>query len=441
MNKQLKSFFLALLLVCTFLFQGFLASALANEIWVAPEKKDPDKAVGNWAVTKDGDTHFSFALPDNMTDFLGAKVVVIGKKDKDITYDLHISVAQNMQRHDAISYSLTDLLETLVKDELLEIDVSSVFPDPLYPGYDYITLHFKADKKGEVRIIGMRFQYDGPPGPQGEQGPQGDQGDQGIQGVKGNKGIQGLKGDTGEQGPQGIQGAKGNTGDQGPKGDTGDTGSQGLKGDTGDTGPQGAKGDTGDKGDQGEQGIQGELGPVNTEPAIYIARMYRSPAYGDNDVHYFGDAREINNTQDGITTWVPNEYSHMRLFFIDRPGLYSIVLKAEPDSYCGLHEGSSIVLRSCNVKGEIDNGVTTIDEMYCGNQWFMYSSDLWEERGAFHFELKEIRKKGILYEDENYQYFGLLAFQLSVIDINGNPICVNSWRGILHIEYKGPIPS
>jgi hypothetical protein len=118
--------------------------------------------VGNWAVTNNGDAHFSFALPDNMTSFSAAKVVVIGKKDKEITYDLHISVAQNMQRHDAISDSLTKLPETLVKDKLLEIDISEIFAEiDFLPGLDYVTLHFKADKKGKVQIIGMRFQYEG----------------------------------------------------------------------------------------------------------------------------------------------------------------------------------------------------------------------------------------------------------------------------------------
>ena len=89
-----------------------------------------------------------------MTDFLGAKVVVIGNKDNDITYDLHISVVQNQQRHDKYSYSLLNLWGSLVNDQFLEIDVSEIFDEiDFLPGLDYGTLHFKADKKGEVQII------------------------------------------------------------------------------------------------------------------------------------------------------------------------------------------------------------------------------------------------------------------------------------------------
>ena len=262
--KKYKGFLFVAVMVCAMLFQTFLAAALANEIWVSPAKHDANKTVGNWVVTNNGDTHFSFALPDNMTSFLGAKVVLIGKKDKYITYDLHISVASNEERHDAYSDSLRKLPATLIKDELLEIEVSDIFPDELYPGDDYVTLHFKADKKGEARILGMRFQYEGPMGPEGPQGEQGKIGPQGLKGDKGDKGDQGdpgpqgkigAKGDTGAQGPQGKIGAKGDPGSQGPQGKIGP---QGLKGDKGD---QGLQGKIGPKGDPGSQGPQGKIGP------------------------------------------------------------------------------------------------------------------------------------------------------------------------------------
>jgi hypothetical protein len=47
---------------------------------VAPEKQAANSQIGNWAVTEVGDTHFVFAIPDNMTGFTEAKVLLIGRK-------------------------------------------------------------------------------------------------------------------------------------------------------------------------------------------------------------------------------------------------------------------------------------------------------------------------------------------------------------------------
>lgn len=145
--------------------------ALADEIWITTEAsgKGAGKKVGNWAVSDDGDTRFTFAVPDNMKTFVAAKVVVIGKKDKDILYDLSLSISQNGQRHDDFTDDTFKELPALVfKDELLEIDVSLPFERIIefFPGEDYIALHFKADKKRDVRVLGLRFQYEaaGPAG-------------------------------------------------------------------------------------------------------------------------------------------------------------------------------------------------------------------------------------------------------------------------------------
>ena len=97
----------------------------------------------------------------------------------------------------------------LVENEILEIDVSTIFP-PLAPG-NLVKLRFETNP-GRVRTLGLRFQFDGP---EGVQGPQGLRGPQGPQGGIGPAGAQGL---TGLQGPQGDQGDKGDTGPPRAKG-------------------------------------------------------------------------------------------------------------------------------------------------------------------------------------------------------------------------------
>lgn len=171
MCEQLKAFVIRMLLVFTFLFQGFLVSALANEAWIPPMKKDQDKMVGNWAVTNIGEAHFSFGLPDNMKDLVAAKVVFIGKKDKDITYDLYMSVAQNGEAQDVLTFSKKGQMASLLKEQVLEIDMTDFFKfvfseiSRLRPGFEpgksYIGLHFTTKPKGEGLILGLRFQYEG----------------------------------------------------------------------------------------------------------------------------------------------------------------------------------------------------------------------------------------------------------------------------------------
>ena len=153
-----------LLLAIALSLSTMTTPALANELWVTTEGngKGAGKKVGNWTVSDDGDTRFTFAVPDNMKAFVAAKVVVIGKKDKDINYDLSLSISKNGLRQDDFTDDTFQELPAFVfKDELLEIDVSAPFLGlEFFPGQDYVALHFKADKKKDVRVLGLRFQYD-----------------------------------------------------------------------------------------------------------------------------------------------------------------------------------------------------------------------------------------------------------------------------------------
>ena len=111
-------------------------TALADEIWVTPteaqaqgskssKSNKSNKSNDNWPVTDGDDTHFSFSAPDDMEDFVAAKIVVIGTKSKNIEYDLNLSISQNGLRHDDYTDdTFQNQPATLFEDELLEIDVS-----------------------------------------------------------------------------------------------------------------------------------------------------------------------------------------------------------------------------------------------------------------------------------------------------------------------------
>jgi hypothetical protein len=135
--------------------------ATAAEIWVPPLDKDPDKNVGDWAVTNNGDTRFSFSVPENLNTFVSAHLVVIGKKTTAISYDLLLSVSMDGKAHDDKTWSVSSLQADIEKDILSEIDVSPVFPPDLLPGDEYVSLHFDTfEARGDVRVVGLRFIYE-----------------------------------------------------------------------------------------------------------------------------------------------------------------------------------------------------------------------------------------------------------------------------------------
>jgi hypothetical protein len=150
-------------------------------------------------------TRFSFAVPDNLQSFVAAKVVVIGRRTQAFKYDVRLSVAENAVRYYAVRRVRLGTSVILAQNELEELDVSGVVP-PLNAGVDYVSLDVTVRPTLNVRIVGMRFIFDGPDGAEGPAGPTGPQGPQGPQG---DLGPQGPKGDQGDPGPQGEPGVGG----------------------------------------------------------------------------------------------------------------------------------------------------------------------------------------------------------------------------------------
>ena len=145
---------IALLVLCSL----FALPAAADEIWIAPGEKG-DVSVDDWGLTPAGEAHFTFAVPDSLDGFVGAQVMVIGKKNGPITYSLHLSVSKDGESHDAFTAGATGLSATLVDGELTALDASALFP-ALAAGEDVAALHFLASPKGDLRVIGLRFEFE-----------------------------------------------------------------------------------------------------------------------------------------------------------------------------------------------------------------------------------------------------------------------------------------
>jgi hypothetical protein len=137
---------------------GAALPASADEIWIAPGEKADGPVVGDWGLTPGGEAHFIFAVPTSLDRFTGAQVIVIGKKDGATTYNLHLSVSRDGESHDAFVADANGLPATLEQDELTALDASSVFP-VLVPGQDIVALDFQASQQGDLRVVGLRFEF------------------------------------------------------------------------------------------------------------------------------------------------------------------------------------------------------------------------------------------------------------------------------------------
>jgi hypothetical protein len=263
MTTKYASGVFAVVLWGILVFLKFATPASANEVWISPSDLHTESHVGNWAVTLNCDTHFSFGIPNNLESFAGARLVVIGNQKGKATYNLFLSRSEKGKSHKFITNSRTDRAIWLTQDKLQEIDVSGIIPGNLKGGTDYLTLHLRMEPAGAAKVVGLRFQYEGPEGEPGPQGPKGDPGAIGPPGdpggPQGDPGPKGEKGDTGRMGSQGLQGPKGEKGDAGSQGAQGPAG---AKGDKGDTGAQGAQGPQGAQGDKGLKGDTGDVGPA-----------------------------------------------------------------------------------------------------------------------------------------------------------------------------------
>lgn len=136
---------------------------LETELWIAPADHPGNHAVGNWTVTAIGDTHFGFGIPANFDTLTKATIVLIPGDNEEITFDLLMSVAKNGEAENIATFSELEISATLVKEQLQEFDVSSIFSqvgNPVLGPDDYVSLLFEATPKADAEVFGMRLIYD-----------------------------------------------------------------------------------------------------------------------------------------------------------------------------------------------------------------------------------------------------------------------------------------
>ena len=288
------------------LLQISAISVLANELWVPPSQ--PQTTVGNWGATPTGIANFSFGVPDDMTSFTSAKIVIIPTAALSLLYDLTIAVAQNDQSYTNGPAPYLNNSESVPANQLVEIDVSSMIP-ALVAGQDNISISFSAHSEFQpnVNVVGLRFTYTGPSGatgPKGPQGPAGPAGPAGLTGATGPKGATGLTGNTGPIGPQGIQGIRGPAGPTGPRGTTGAPGAQGIRGVQGTAGPAGPQGPQGDTGPTGATGPTGQTGS-----GLAVTDLYLVVTSGEYSVACNATDVAISCTYD-CSTAAPSSYTN-----------------------------------------------------------------------------------------------------------------------------------
>lgn len=240
------------------------SSDSTQEVWVAPARTTG--RIGDWATTSGDGARFAFGVPISASSVKGASIVAISRRTRDIEFDLNVSSASVGEDIDASTTRYRRIGPvSLARDELVEIDISDYIPDDLVAGSDSVAIEFEARGFATLRVVGMRFLFEGLAGPKGDTGPQGPAGPQGPQGDAGADGAVGPQGPIGPQGDVGPAGPQGQTGATGPAGPIGPQGPQGDAGQDGADGAVGPQGDVGPAGPQGAPGPQGEIGPIGPQ--------------------------------------------------------------------------------------------------------------------------------------------------------------------------------
>jgi hypothetical protein len=113
-----------------------------------------------------------------------AKVLVIGVSTGDAVFQLSLSASSEGLRKKHSHYTQSGLTMPILKSHMAEIDVTEILNQAAPSQDDYLSLNF-ANVEGDARLVGLRFQYEGPAGPAGPKGDTGATGPQGAAGPAG----------------------------------------------------------------------------------------------------------------------------------------------------------------------------------------------------------------------------------------------------------------
>ena len=152
------------------MLMGAPALAADLELWVPPAKASQEKKFFDWALANlGGETHFTFAVPENYTSFVGAKLVVMPDQQGNFEFNLRVAASQDTKLYDFKTYQILGLLSPVIgAGELREIDVSQLIVDletntgTLVKGEDYVSINFELiGRKASTQVLGLRFLYVG----------------------------------------------------------------------------------------------------------------------------------------------------------------------------------------------------------------------------------------------------------------------------------------
>ena len=141
-----------------------------QELWVAPENGNPSG--DSWRTTTSGEAGFEFGVPASATNVSSARVVALARETRSTTYDVSLSLSNNADSEIGFEAELrAQAPMELVEGQLVEFDISVALPGQLADGYDTINVHFEAEAKQSLEIIGLRLHYDTEPAAGGTTDP------------------------------------------------------------------------------------------------------------------------------------------------------------------------------------------------------------------------------------------------------------------------------
>jgi hypothetical protein len=143
----------------------------AKDLFVPPAPIDSPRLDETWPVTPAGVARFAFGVPDDMSAFESATVVLLPAATASGTYSLKLMIKRDSELSSAFDIVEQANLPLAVNDnQVTEVDVSSIFSgvfDGSSAGNDYVSLIVQASSSVNqaARVLGLRFVYETGPLP------------------------------------------------------------------------------------------------------------------------------------------------------------------------------------------------------------------------------------------------------------------------------------
>ncbi|PQO38847.1 hypothetical protein C5Y96_02965 [Blastopirellula marina] len=135
-------------------------TSATKELWVAPNIDS--RSLGDWRITPNGNARFLFGVPVDLQSVTGAVVVAVANSTTSTAYDLSVSAASSSESYETAETQFSGVGPiTTTQNELIEIDISSMIPASVEAGVDSLSITFSPTQLASLRIVGLRFFYEG----------------------------------------------------------------------------------------------------------------------------------------------------------------------------------------------------------------------------------------------------------------------------------------